>query len=187
MNIKHVGRVIATGRKCIVAYRTLPGDAFNCLIIPTENLNDSYHDALINLVESATGQGVYEFAEALHRSQFPDGSTMLPSLHTKGNLIKVPTDAIEMTPSTNTSINLAELNQKIAEQLNVSLVDLALKSPDESTQDLPKDTPEPPKPVILLSDEEVAAQYRATAAEYTKEAARLRKEADALAPRKKAK
>ena len=63
--LKHVGRVIATGKKCIVAYRTLPGDAYNCLIVPTENLPDSYHDAIINLVESNGGQEAYEFAEAM--------------------------------------------------------------------------------------------------------------------------
>ena len=63
--LKHIGRVVATNKKCIVAYRTLPGDAHSCLIVPTENLPDIYHDANINLVESSAGQESYEFAEAL--------------------------------------------------------------------------------------------------------------------------
>ncbi len=53
--LKHIGRVISTKKKCIVAYRTLPGDAHYCLIVPTESLPDSYHDAIINLVESPAG------------------------------------------------------------------------------------------------------------------------------------
>ena len=51
VELKHVGRVKATGKKCLVAYRTLPGDAYHAVIIPTENLPDNYHDSLIQLVE----------------------------------------------------------------------------------------------------------------------------------------
>lgn len=182
-NIKHVGRVVATGRKCLVAYRTIPGDAYHCIIIPTESLSDSYHDALINLVESATGQDVNEFAEALHRSQFPDGSTMLPSLHTKGNLVKVPTDAIEMTPTTSTSILLAELNQMIAEQLQISVADLALKDPTEASVSSPKAIPAPADTTPITPDEQ-AAVYRSEASKLTKEAAALRKKAEELSPAK---
>ena len=69
--LKHVGRVTATNKKCLVAYRTLPGDAYSCLIVPTENMPDIYHDAIINLVESSAGQEANEFAEALDRTQFP--------------------------------------------------------------------------------------------------------------------
>lgn len=126
-NIKHVGRVVATGRKCVVVYRTLPGDAYNCLIVTTENLPENYHDSLISVVESAAAQEAYELAEALARSHFPDGSVMLPSLHAKGRLYKMPTDAIEMTPSVGVTINLAELNQIIAEQQGVAVSDLSIK------------------------------------------------------------
>ena len=194
MNLKHIGRVISTGRKCLVAYRTLPGDAYNCLIIPTENLTDSYHDALINLVESPSGQDAYEFAEALARTQFPDGSTMLPSLHVKGKLIKVPTDAIEMVPNSTTQILLSELNQLIAEQRSVAIDDLALKPETEE--------PEPIKPVATksldaaqtvvarsfedeiegLSAEEQAKKYRSEADRLAKEAAKYRKIAEELSP-----
>lgn len=194
MNLKHIGRVIATGRKCLVAYRTLPGDAYNCLIIPTENLTDSYHDALINLVESPSGQDAYEFAEALARTQFPDGSTMLPSLHVKGKLIKVPTDAIEMVPNSTTQILLSELNQLIAEQRGVAIDDLALKSETEE--------PNPAKPVATKSPdtaqtvvarsledevkdlpaEEQAKKYRSEADRLAKEAAKYRKIAEELSP-----
>lgn len=126
MELKHVGRIISTGKKCLVAYRTLPGDAYNCLIVPTENLSDSYHDALINLVESNAGQTAHEFAEALDRSQFPDGSRMLPALHAQGRLIKAPTDKVEMCPTNSYSILLSELNQVIADGRGVPIDELAI-------------------------------------------------------------
>ena len=84
VELKHVGRMKSTGKRVLVAFRTLPGDAYSCLVIPTDRLDDLYHNAIINLVESNAAQTSYEFAEALDRTQFPDGSRMLPSLHSKG-------------------------------------------------------------------------------------------------------
>ena len=54
--LKHVGRIKSTGRRCLVVFRTLPGDAFSCLVIQTESLDPSQHDSLINLVESNAAQ-----------------------------------------------------------------------------------------------------------------------------------
>lgn len=189
-NIKHVGRIIATGRKCIVAYRTLPGDAYNCLIISTENLSDSYHDALINLVESPAGQDAYEFAEVLARTQFPDGSTMLPSLHTKGRLIKVPTDAIEMIPNSNVSILLSELNQIIAEQRGVPVDELSIKpensepvvNPVNESVTTNQKTTNPVVENEILTPEEQAKRYRSEADRLAKEAANYRRMAEELSP-----
>ena len=186
-NIKHVGRLLSTGRKCIVAYRTLPGDAYNCLIISTENLSDSYHDALINLVESTAGQDAYEFAEVLARSQFPDGSTMLASLHTKGKLIKVPTDAIEMIPNSTTRVLLSELNQLIAEQRGIPVDELSVK-PETAESDSVTKPAEIKKPsndsvnVENLSPEEQAKRYRSEADRLSKEAANYRRLAEELSP-----
>ena len=126
-DLKHVGKIKTTGRKCLVVFRTLPGDSYNCLVVPTENLPESYHDAIIQLVESSSAQSSNEFSEVLARAKFPDGSTMLPALHTQGKLLKVPTDQVEMTPNFNVSILLSELNQIIAEQMGVAVDDLAIK------------------------------------------------------------
>lgn len=168
--LKHVARVKSTGKKCLVAFRTLPGEANSCLIIPTENLPDAYHDALINLVDSNTGQTAHEFAEVLARRSFPDGSNMLAALHTQSRMVKVSTDMIEMTPTPNAVILLSELNQIIAEQRGCTVDDLSIKSGY---------TPEPvaeTTPVVeTRSDEDVAASYRA-------EAARLLKLAEDLFP-----
>ena len=64
-NHKHVGRIKNTGRRCLVVFRTLPNDAFNCLIIQTESLEPDYHDQLISVVDSAAAQSANEFSEVL--------------------------------------------------------------------------------------------------------------------------
>ena len=208
-NLKHVGRIVTTGRRCLVVFRTIPNDAFSCLIIQTESLTPDYHDQLIKLVESPAAQSSNEFSEVLARALFSDGSTMLPSLHVKGLLTKVPTDQVEMVPNTQTSILLSELNQLIAEQRGVSVQDLAVRPEKEATEvqeiakvkdltqesnrqvdDLTKTTSSSVnEPMITttmsLSPEDQAKEYRSKADRLAKEAAQLRRMAEELVPTKK--
>jgi hypothetical protein len=196
-NLKHVGRIKDTGKKVLVAFRTLPGDAYSCLVVPTENLPDEYHNAIINLVESPAAQQAYEFAEALDRTQFPDGSRMLPFLHGNGRLVKVSTAQVEMTPVIGTSILLSELNQLIAEQRGVAVDDLHIK-PD--SQDVPKEvatvkdiSKETTTEVIADAEqtfstpEAEAKFYRSQADKLAKQAAEFRRKAEELVPTKKSK
>jgi len=189
--LKHVGRVIATKKKCIVVYRTLPGDAHNCLIVPTENLPDSYHDSLINLVESNAGQDAYEFAEVMARTNFPDGSVMLSALHAQGRLLKVGTSDIEMTPTNSNTIVLSELNQIIAEQRGVPVDELSLKpnTPEVKQAEETVVTPTVAETVaptvtanVTLTPESQAKQFRSEADRLSKQAAELRRQAEALVP-----
>ena len=196
--LKHVGRVIATKKKCLVAYRTLPGEAHSCLIVPTENMPDIYHDAIINLVESGAGQSSYELAEALDRTQFPDGSRMLPWLHVNNRLIKARTNEIEMTPVPGAGILLSELNQIIAEQRGVAVDDLSLKeSLDKKVEDKKETATIAETPTIVQADvsvnqptsfnnpEDEAKWYRSQADKLAKEAANYRRKAEDLIPTKK--
>lgn len=203
-NLKHVGKLVSSGKRCIVAYRTLPGDAYSCLIVATENLPDEMHNAIINLVEGPTGQDAYEFAEALDRSQFPDGSRMLPNLHANGRLIKVPTSQVEMIPAPGVSILLSELNQVIAEQRGIAVDDLCIR-PDTvnktevteiasareipSSNDVSKTTStsvnEPEVPASFSSSEAEAKYYRSQADKLAKQAAEFRRKAEELVPTKK--
>jgi hypothetical protein len=199
-DIKHIGRVRNNGKKCIVVFRTLPGDAFNSLVVLTESLTASYHDALINLVESNASQTSSELSVVLARALFPDGTTVLPSLHRQGLLTKIPTDQIEMTPNSNISVVLAELNQMIAEQKGISVQDLAMKnpmqvdevatakdiSPDTVTkEDVTKTTSSSVTETVDLSPEAMAKKYRSDADRLSKEAAQLRRMAEDLVPTKK--
>jgi len=193
MAIKHIGRLTTNKRKVAVAYRTLPGDAESALIVSTENLTDSDHDILMQLVESPSGQSANELAEAMARTRLSDGAVMLAKFHSQGKLVKVKTTEVEMTPDTNTAINLAELNKIIAEQKGVAIEDLAIKDNSEPEAQTPTatDTTTPSsEPVAtqtegVLSDEDLAAQYRSQADRLSKEAAQLRRDAEALVPTKK--
>jgi len=205
--LKHVARVVATNKKCLVAYRTLPGDAHHCLIVPTESMPDLFHDSIINLVESGSGQDAYEFADALDRNQFPDGSNMLRWLHNNKRLIKAPTSDIEMTPTTGYAILLSELNQVIAEQRGVAVDDLSLKSntPEKTEARRIEDDPVMPaiveskatasvtasvqvnQPASFDSPDSEAKFYRSQADRLSKEAAEMRRKAEELVPTKKTK
>lgn len=208
-NLKHTGRLVKTGRKCLVVFRTLPNDAFSCLIIQTESLTPDYHDQLISLVESPAAQSSNEFSEVLARALFSDGSTMLASLHVKGMLAKVPTDQVEMIPNNQTSILLSELNQLIAQQRGVSVQDLAIRPESEATEvqelakvkdltleanekidDVTKTTSASVNEsnstvVTALTPEDQAKEYRSKADRLAKEAAQYRRLAEELVPTKK--
>jgi hypothetical protein len=200
-NLKHVGRIKDTGKKVLVAFRTLPGDAYSCLVVPTENLPDEYHNAIINLVESPAAQQAYEFAEALDRTQFPDGSRMLPFLHGNGRLVKVSTAQVEMTPVIGASVLLSELNQLIAEQRGVPVDELHIKpdSNDEvaSIKDMPVEKADVSKTTSASvnqtstdsfdSAESEAKFYRSQADKLAKQAADFRRKAEELVPTKKSK
>lgn len=199
MALKHIGRIINNKKKVIVAYRVIPGEPDYCLIVPTESLDAGEHDALIKAVESAAGQQAYEFAEAMARNRLPDGRNMLAGFHTTGKFSKVRTDAIEMTPTINSSVNLAELNKIVAEQKGVTVADLAIKGPNGQTKQ-PVESTEPTDTVDavaaytgesttptdgVLTDDQLAAQYRSQADAMFKEAQALRKQAEELSPTKK--
>ena len=191
-DLKHVGRIVSTGRKCLVAYRTLPGESDHCLVVQTENLPDEQHNALINLVESGSGQESGEFAEVLARANFPDGSIMLAALHTQGKLTKIPTSQVEMLPNFNVKINLAELNVLIAQQNNVAVDDLAIKSTTGKVEvnDIGKTTSTSVnetyvEPTKFDSAEAEAKHYRSQADKLAKQAADMRRKAEELVPTKK--
>lgn len=208
-SLKHVGRIKATGKKCLVAYRTLPGDAYSALVIPTESLPDEQHNAIINLVESAAAQESYEFAEALDRMQFPDGSRMLPALHVQRKLIKISTDQVEMIPTIGASILLSELNQIIAEQRGIAVDELHVKPSSQdknkaevvevaTAHELPAEKADVTRttsasvnetevPTTFSTPDAEAKFYRSQADKLAKQAAEFRRKAEELVPTKKSK
>jgi hypothetical protein len=81
-----------------------------CLVTHTELLNQHIHDPLIQCIESDIGQNSEHLADALNRTHTKDGRIILQVLHAEGQLKKVQTSQILMTPSPNQSIRLDELN-----------------------------------------------------------------------------
>lgn len=200
--LKHVGRIKSTGKRVVVAYRTLPGDAHHALVIPTEGLSDSYHNSLISTVESNAGQEAYEFAEAMDRTQTPDGYNMLQAFHGQGKLLRLPTADIEMLPSPGAVVLLSELNQIIAEQRGVPVDELSVKPSEaelkrqaKATEVRTRDLGEPEAAESVsetvnfeipdspsATPESRAKQYRSQADKLAKQAAEFRRKAEELVP-----
>tara|TARA_B100000886_G_scaffold22016_1_gene13993 strand:+ start:94 stop:654 length:561 start_codon:yes stop_codon:yes gene_type:complete len=183
--LKHVGQMKGSGEKLAIVYRTVPGDSKSAVVIQTSKIDAADHDALMKVIESNAGQSAFELHEVLGRNMTPDGQSMLIKFHQGGFMQKVPTDAVMMTPTTNDSVQLDELNKIIAEQKGVSIDDLAVQ-PDTATtvasSQTSRNTPNQP-----LTDEQLASQMRSNADRFFKEASKLRKEAEALSPTKKSK
>jgi len=191
--IKHIGRMKNTGAKVIVVFRVLPGESNHALVLPVAGLSDSYHDAIMQVLESDQGQDVYEFGEIMHIRHFPDGRPMLVAMQQDNRMQKVVTDSVIMMPTHTKDIPLSDLNVLIAEQKNVAVDDL----PFLVSGARPKDIQEKKKSETVtvdpvkapgnepLSDKDLARSYRSQADAMYKEAARLRREADDLDPPQK--
>lgn len=193
--MKHVGKMKNNGAKVVVVYRTIPGEPHSALVVGTNVLGESYHNSLMSLVEDVSAQQANELADILNVRKFPDGNNMLTWLHTRGHLKKVSTDAVLMTPNTQATIQLDELNRLIADQRGITLEQLA-----GGVNDTPVDAPteiatiqeEKPKAIPVLSEPvtsesilKTAEDLIAKANEMLKEAVVLQKKADELSKKKK--
>lgn len=174
--LKHVGQVDATGKKCVVVFREIPGEANSCLVVETETLPDLYHDDLINAVESDSAQEDADFFKYATRSVLHDGRNMLEGLHNSGWLKKLPTSQVTMLPTREIKIRLDELNSQINQMNNTGRT----TSGDINAPSL-VDT----KPAGVLDDAQIANQMRSQAEFFRKEAERLLAEAETLDPQKK--
>jgi hypothetical protein len=180
------------GARIAVAYRTLPGDSGSALVIGTGNLPESWHDALMNLIQDASGQAANELADILAVRRFPDGNNMLQSLHQGGHLKKVPTSGVLMTPTGNANVTvpLSELNQIIAEQKGVTIDQLAVTDGINPNPKTSKKVDAEINAVIEQDDVSVdtedmsPAQLRSKADALFKQAQALRKQADTIDPPK---
>jgi hypothetical protein len=200
-SLKHIGRIQNTGAKVLVVFRTLPGESNMALVLPVAQLPDQYHDSIMTLVETEQAQDAFEFGEIMHIRPFPDGRPMLRAMQADSRLIKVPTDSVMMTPTTNDTVLLANLNILIAEQKNCTVDDLCtfvsgapsakaevtdVASVNDIAPAVDSDIPAPIRAQAdtnsALSDKDLAKSYRSQADAMYKEAARLRKEAEELDP-----
>jgi hypothetical protein len=126
---------------------------------------------------------------------------MLRAMQADGRLIKVATDAVMMTPTTNDTVLLANLNILIAEQKNCTVDDLCtfvagapsakaevknVATVNDTVPAVDSDIPAPMRAQATtdtaLTDKDLAKSYRSQADAMYKEAARLRKEAEDLDP-----
>lgn len=194
---KHVGKMVNTGEKVAVVFRTVPGESNMALVLPTSTLKDEMHNSLMELIDSEQGQQSHELGEIMFTRAFPDGRNMLTAVQSEGRLKKVATDTVTMTPTPVSEVNLAQLNTLIAEQRGMSVDELytlvsgAPTKEQTAAQTTVSETTPSQEPVAAkttdgaLSDEDLAKSLRSQADAMFKEAQRLRKEAEELVPTKK--
>jgi len=167
--IKHVGQVSDSGKKCVVIFRSIPGEENSCLVIETEGLSSQYHDNLMEAVESTSGQEDIDFFKFAQRSTFFDGRNMLEAMHLSGWLKKYPTSNIIMTPTREIKIGLNELNVQLNQDEAGRTTSSSVNAPEGKTPG-------------VLDDKDLANQMRSQAAFFKGEAERLLKEAEELSP-----
>lgn len=110
---KHAGQLANTGVRVAVVFRKLPNDESSCLIVETERLPDSYHDYVIQCMNSKEAFETNEFYEVLNRRTFPDGLNCLTALHQRGFLRKEPVTNVNMIPLPGKTVPLALINATI--------------------------------------------------------------------------
>jgi hypothetical protein len=111
--LKHIAR--HNQKKAIVVYRELPSEDHMALIVYTETLPVAIHDNLMRAVESPEGQSTPDLSNVLFRTLTNEGEGILQSLHKSGWLKKVPTNQVIVTPTSNATVRLDELNKLLTE------------------------------------------------------------------------
>lgn len=111
--LRHVGK--HGDRKVAIIFREVPGEPHMCLVTYTELLNQHIHDPMMKCIESDIGQTSENLADALNRTFTNDGRPILQVLHLEGQLKKVNTQTVVMTPQPNVKIKLNELNKMLDE------------------------------------------------------------------------
>ena len=107
--IKHVGK--HSDRKVAIVFRKVPGEDHMALVVYMETLPSNFHDAIINTIESNSGQSVGDLAEALDRAVLNDGRNLLQAIHQEKYMKKVQTNQVIVTPNTKNHVRLDELNR----------------------------------------------------------------------------
>lgn len=194
---RHVGK--HGDRKVAVIFREVPGEPHMCLVTYTELINQHIHDALIRCIDSDIGQNSENLADALNRNYIQDGRPILGVLHTEGQLKKVQTAQIIMTPNPTTKIKLDELNKmlnemKLGEEAVKKMAEMDKSMGLQSPADVARRMRGPQTPVVaagadVLGDALLAKQrveqsqkMAAEAQGLLAESARLMTEAQTLDP-----
>ena len=132
---KHIGELTQDRAKVAIIFRTVPGEAENCLVIGPKFLSDIHHNDFMKALESPEGQASFELGAYLARQKFPDGIDMLALLHNDNYIKKMPTANVIVTYGSGNEgkIALDKLNEMIAKDMNISLQELSVKEDKPKT------------------------------------------------------
>lgn len=199
--LKHIGR--HGDRKVATLFREVPQEEHMCLVIYPDTLPAPWESAIMKVLESEVGQQAENFADALHRSLLPDGRVILETLHREKMIKKIRAGDVIMTPRSDSSIRLDELNKMLNEMkqgeaaikrlaesdAGRGMVDPSIKRAAEAAFKN-QNAPQPLQPSNdALSDRAIAANMLAQAQKMEAEgkgllaeSARMRKDAERMDP-----
>lgn len=195
--LKHIGK--HNEKKVVILYREVPNEDHMCLLVYSDLLPRIYHDAVMQVLESAVGQQSESFADALFRNMMPDGVNALEALHKNGLIKKVPTNQVIMTPTPASTVRLDELNEilnemkkgeeaikKLAEMDAAKGMNGSKRKPEPKELGVPPSSRTQPADVAttnvsgVLSDSDLAKSYVAQAEMMKRNAATMLAEAERL-------
>ena len=210
--LKHIAK--HNQQRAVIVYREIPGEEHMALIVYSDTLPRTVHDDLMKALESQQGQAEKDLYNVLYRTLGVDGTNILQTLHSNGQLKKVPCNQVIVTPNNSSTIRLDELNKLLKE---LEQGEEAVKRMAELDSQRGMTGPRAKKPVEkevgvppnsragevdmstyvdtgVLSDADIAQQRLTQAAEMKRqaeqllaEAKRLETEANDLTPTKNAK
>jgi hypothetical protein len=199
--LKHIGR--HGDRKVAVLFREVPAEGHMCLVIYPDTLPAPWESSIMKVLESEVGQQAENFADALHRSLLSDGRPILETLHKEKMIKKIRTADVVVTPRSNSSIRLDELNKLLNEMKQgesairrlaendaaQGMVDPSVKRAAEAAFKNRQSPQATPSSDDALSDRQIAANMLAQAQKMESEgkgllseAARMRKDAERMDP-----
>jgi hypothetical protein len=111
--LKHVGK--HNDKRCVIVFRKIPDLEHMALVVYSDLLPRMVHDEVMRALESPPGQEAKELSDVLFRTIMADGHNCLESLHRNGLMKKVPTNQVLVTPTSNSSVRLDELNDILDE------------------------------------------------------------------------
>lgn len=186
--LKHVGK--HNGKKIVLLYRKVPNEDHMCLVIYSDLLPRMYHDEIMKVLESASGQQAESFSDVLFRTILPDGQNCLEALHRNGMIKKVQTEQVTITPNTVSSVKLDELNLLLDQMTQgkdavkrLAELDAEQSKKKRNTKTTGRELGEPaamPSADSVLDDVALAHQRRQQAESMKADAARLLREAELL-------
>lgn len=187
--LKHIGK--HNNKKVVLLFREVPEEDHMCLVVYSDLLPRIYHDAVMQLLESAAGQAANSLSDVLFRNLMPDGRNCLEALHREGLIKKVPTNQVTVTPNTVSAVRLDELNTMLNEMAKGEEATKKLAQLDKEKgisgrqKRIERNVGEPvrsqPESVAeVLTDGDLAKQRLQQAAKMKADAERLLKEAEVL-------
>ena len=207
--LKHVGK--HNDKRCVIIFRKIPELEHMALVIYSDLLPRMIHDEVMRALESPQGQEAKELSDVLFRTIMADGHNCLESLHRNGLMKKVPTNQVLVTPTSNSSVRLDELNDILDEMTKGEEAMKRLQEIDSSrgmsgkqsprraeikeigerrTREAQGNTSAAEMLSGMLSDSDLAAQrleqaqkMEASAKQLLAEAERLKAEAQSLSPK----